>query len=250
MSKVSLNIIHFSEFKQSGGSRTKPMIDETMFHSLDCAWGRISLGANTRHHYQTSGPTPTSRLWGSGNRTKSHVRRYSSPNITVFNISSGSNHCSPSLCTDLNALQWMYKPDLWFMCKFVLDTNPIAPLWWLWWWVHRVHSQVSGFHQSFWSQRYHGMQSSGSNSRPLSGGCVAAETWPSPAMVPHYFNKNQCLQRAFWEGRSTCLYNYMRQREEQRRDNDCWSFIYLTIIHYLLFVLHIYTLSLCFISVQ
>lgn len=44
-----VEIILVSEFKQLGESKTKPMIDETMFHSLDCAWGWVFLGADTRH---------------------------------------------------------------------------------------------------------------------------------------------------------------------------------------------------------
>lgn len=58
-----------------GESRTKPVIDETMFHSLDCARGRVSLGADTRctasHQYLiTTALTSINRLW---NVEKAHT---------------------------------------------------------------------------------------------------------------------------------------------------------------------------------
>lgn len=56
------------EIKQLGGNRTKPMIDEMMFHSLDCAWGWDSLGADTHHtpshqYLITTALTSGDRLW-------------------------------------------------------------------------------------------------------------------------------------------------------------------------------------------
>lgn len=58
-----------------GESRTKPVIDETMFHSLDCARGRVSLGADTHctasHQYLiTTALTSINRLW---NIEKAHT---------------------------------------------------------------------------------------------------------------------------------------------------------------------------------
>lgn len=67
MSLPLVEIVLVSEFKQLRESKTKPMIDEMMFHSLDCAWGWVFLGADTRHTpshqgLRTTTLTPSNRL--------------------------------------------------------------------------------------------------------------------------------------------------------------------------------------------